>query len=138
MGKLILIIYYVSLKWFKIYNFDWFYPDILFFFFFFYNKDYGDYALRGLNLHTPYLRETGIPFKLQHSMVPQVNSRWYGFLVKMWFTCINCLQVFFFFFFFFRIWKFKMCTKHPWTFRLQFTNYQFKLNVKQLMCGIWT
>ena len=34
-------------------------------------------------------------------------------------------------------WMFKMCVKHPRTFRPQFTNYQFKLIVKQCMCGIW-
>ena len=31
---------------------------------------------------------------------------------------------------------FKMCEKHYERFDLQLTNYQFKLNIKQLMCGI--
>ena len=35
-------------------------------------------------------------------------------------------------------WMFKMCEKHYERFDPQLTNYQFKLNIKQLMCGIWT
>ena len=31
-----------------------------------------------------------------------------------------------------------MCIKHYERLDPQFTNYQFKFNVKQLMCGIWT
>ena len=36
------------------------------------------------------------------------------------------------------MWKFNMCITHPWTFRPQITNYQFKLYIKQWMCRIWT
>ena len=34
--------------------------------------------------------------------------------------------------------KVQLVYKTLWTFRPPFTNYQLKLNVKQLVCGIWT
>ena len=50
--------------------------------------------------------------------------------VRLWLACLISPYVVTF-------WMFKMCIKHPWMFRPQFTKYQFKLIIKQYMCGTW-